>query len=168
MPKRPQQKLDGKRLRALMAERGVKKLPLANAIGVAASQIGRWLEERTAAQPDAVRALARYFHVTEAYLYGLDTSDERERLAGELARALGTPEAEIVRAFGALSPERRAIMAGKVLGWIEAETSAPLPDRKSPVSIVRRNASGAPATEAPATDGGHGETSPSPSPPAKR
>jgi transcriptional regulator with XRE-family HTH domain len=164
MPKRPQQKIDGARLAALMKEQGVKNLPLANAIGVAASQIKRWKDNQTAAQPDAVRALARYFHVSEAFLYGLDTKDVREQLAGDLARALGTPEAEIVRAFGAISEERRQMLAGKVLGWIEAETSNPLPDRKSPVSIVRRSAS----AEAPAKDGGQEETLPPPPTRAKR
>lgn len=164
MPKRPQQKIDGERLASLMKDRGVKNLPLANAIGVAASQIKRWKDNKTAAMPDAVRSLAVYFHVSEAYLYGLDTNDARERLAGELARTLGTPEAEIVRAFGAISEERRQLLAGKVLGWIEAETSRPLPDRKSPVSIVRRSAS----VEPPAKENGTDGNVPSPTPPAKR
>jgi transcriptional regulator with XRE-family HTH domain len=164
MPKRPQRKIDGGRLTALMQERGVKNLPLATAIGVAASQIKRWKDNKTAAMPDAVRALAVYFHVSEAFLYGLDAGDARERLAAELARTLGTPEAEIVRALGAVAPERRQMLAGKLLGWIEAETSMPLADRKSSVSIVRRSASG----EAPAKDGGSEESETSRAPQGKR
>lgn len=143
MPKRPQQKIVGQRLSALMEDRGIKNLPLANAIGVAASQIKRWRDNQTAAMPDAVRALAAFFNVSEAFLYGVDATDVRERLASEIARALGTPEAEIVRAFGALEPNRRQLVAGKVLGWIEAETTMPLPERKSPSSMIRRNALGA-------------------------
>lgn len=153
MPKRPpQRKMDGARLAALMEEHGIKDLPLARAIRVSPSQIKRWKHNERAAMPDNVRALADYFGVAEAYLYGIDTQDVRERLAAELERALGTPEADIVRAFGALSEERRQFYAGKIVGGIELEMTEPLPGRRSPVSMLRRSASPAETKPGPGAE----------------
>ncbi len=146
MPKRPQRKIIGARLVKLMAERQLRKATVAGELGVSPSQIKRWINEEQGAMPDAVRAMANYFDVSEAYLYGLDTADIREQLALEVSRALGSPEADVIRAFGALSDQRRHQMAGWVLGRIEAEVSAPLTDRQSVTShsMIRRDGASAP------------------------
>jgi transcriptional regulator with XRE-family HTH domain len=126
-----------------MADRHMRDAHLARELKVSPSQIKRWKNDEQGAGPDNVRAMANVFDVSEAYLYGMDTADVREQLALEIARALGSPEADVVRAFGGLSESRRYQLAGRVIGWIEAEVSTPLPDRKSPVSIVRRDGDGA-------------------------
>lgn len=143
MPKRPQKKIVGERLAELMADRGVRDSPLARAIGVSPSQIKRWKHNEQGAMPDAVRALANFFEVSEAYFYGIDTEDIREQIAREVQRALGQPEADIVRALGALSEADRYKMAGRVIGWIENAVSVPLPGaRPGSVSLMRRDAAG--------------------------
>lgn len=162
MPKRPQKKIVGARLARLMDARGVHDAKLARAIDVSPSQIKRWKHDETGAMPDAVRALADYFDVSEAFLYGID--DVREQLALEVTRALGSSEGEIVRAFGALSEEDRAKLAERVLGWVEALVTVPLAERKSPFSVMRRDDDAVAGTVAgsPAhTDGARSEEAPS-------
>lgn len=140
MPKRPQRKIIGARLVKLMGQQRLRDAELARRVGVSPSQIKRWKNDEQGAMPNAVAALADVFDVSEAYLYGLDTADMREHLALEVSRALGTPEADVLRAFGALSESRRFQLAGRVIGWIENEVGAPMPNRNpSSLSMVRRD-----------------------------
>jgi transcriptional regulator with XRE-family HTH domain len=152
MPKRPQRKIIGSRLIELMKQHRLRDAALAREIRVSPSQIKRWKNDEQGAMPDAVRALANFFDVSEAYLYGLDTADVREQLALEVARALGSPEADVLRAFGALSESRRYQLAGYILGKIEAEVSAPMAERSAPssVSMVRRDGAARPVGDAAA------------------
>lgn len=114
-----------------MEARGINKSKLAKDLSVDPSQVTRWLQEKTAPEPDKLKEMALYFGVTVSYLCNISSHDARSQMADEVAIALGGPEADIIRAFGALPAERRSMLAGKVIGWIEHELSR---SRESPAT----------------------------------
>ena len=64
------------RLNQIMAEKGVRAVDLAKAIGVSEGTISQYRSGYTEPKRDRLAAIAEYFHVSPTYLMGLSADQE--------------------------------------------------------------------------------------------
>jgi len=128
MARKPQEKISPPRLREILDRVRMKKSDLARMLHVDPSQVTRWFNGATAPESDVLRRMAEILNTSVPYLQGKDEEDARERLANSVAASVGKPEAEIIRAMEVLTPERRRMLADRVMGWIDREAE-PLPSK---------------------------------------
>lgn len=113
----------------LLQAREAKEIPsalaLAERIGVDSSQITRW---NNGASPTAAHLvqLSLTLGRSWAWLMGLENEPRYlDALRLEIKEIYGAAAVEALEALATLPSEKRAILVGKLIGWIEAGESKP-------------------------------------------
>lgn len=105
----------GARIRAFREERGLTPSELAEAVGVAPSDLERYETGAASARVSVVVKLARALHTSASDLIGDDQASWRQAL-GDLARSGPAGAVELVSAFSAI-PDDRVRRAFLDLAW---------------------------------------------------
>lgn len=111
------------RLDAAMRAAGYERdRHLALRLGVKQSQIQNWRQHTTTPRAENLVELCLVLNVSPAYLFGIDRepASPREGLLDEIRRSFGRGTAEAVDHLAKLTPHHRAIVAGRIAGWVEA------------------------------------------------
>jgi transcriptional regulator with XRE-family HTH domain len=115
------------RLRAAMEAAGFKgrgaQRQLALAVRVDPTQVGLWLAEKTTPTGENLRSLCKRLGVSTGYLFGEDsdaTADRRAAVLDDVRRLFGRAEAEALEHMARVTPHHKAILSGRIVGWVEA------------------------------------------------
>ncbi len=113
-------RLNGKRFDQAMRVAGFNQKTLARKIGVADSQVSRWISGETVPRADVFLAACVCMRVSPFVLCDVPANAPPHAAAVQLLRMMGLrPEANVVDAMAQLSDADREALAERALGWIE-------------------------------------------------
>lgn len=69
----------GKKIKRLREEKEISQKELGKELGVSASTIGMWEQDRRSPDNEALKSISDYFNVSVDYLLGINTSEKRKQ-----------------------------------------------------------------------------------------
>lgn len=93
---------------------------LAKELHIWPSNIKRWRDGFSTPQGDHLTDLCRVLGVSAAYLFGREDPGLHRAVIDEVRRVFGRTEADVLDALRRLTPHHRAIIAGRIFGWVDA------------------------------------------------
>lgn len=117
----PSHRLDVARFDKAWKQAGFKSLrKLAEAIGIDPSQMTRWRKHETTPAGDVVAKLCGALHVLPGYLFGDDEAKLQGELLDVVRQMFGRAEADLLMLVRRLTPHHKAIVSGRIEGWVDA------------------------------------------------